>query len=209
MLPAPPSKDKVEYPICRPVGAAASGLVLAIGQSALAFAQPLTPEPGAWRPLAYVNFQQPSPREATYFDIWKDAIDANNRSYAARGDQRFVAGNAPATEAHFVIWSPKRSVVLSILNTALGCSEKTRDRDVRVVVKFCPMRVAIYDGLQVRTMNAGRACFVEPESGATLDATAAGAYGSYDVAARTLKIGLIVNHRAVEGCAFSIPLARE
>jgi hypothetical protein len=185
------------------------GLALIPICAASLLGQVLTPDPGAWRPLAYSDLQRPAARSATYADIWKDRIEANNDAYQARGDRRFVDGNAPATEAHFVVWSAKRSVVLSILNTALGCKEKARDRDAGVVVKLCPMRVAIYDGLQVRTMEAGQACFIEPAAGTTLDPQMAAAYGSYDLSGRTLKLGLVVSHQPIDGCSFNVPLFRE
>jgi len=185
------------------------GLVLfPIGAAPLS-GQALTPDPGAWRPLAYSDLQRPAARSATYADIWNDRIEANNDVYRARGDRRFVDGNAPATEAHFVIWSAKRSVVLSILNTALGCKDKARDRNAAVVVKLCPMRVAIYDGLQVRIMEAGQACFIESAPGTTLNPQLAAAYGSYDLAGRTLKLGLVVSHQPIDGCSFNVPLGRE
>jgi len=176
------------------------------GQIAPALAQTTTPDPGAWRPLGYANLQKPLASDATYVDIWKDAIDANNAVYKAHGDQRFSAGAAPATEAHFVIWGPKRAVVVSILNTALGCSEKGPATGAHAVVKMCPMRIAVYDGLTVRTLDAGRGCFLEPAPGVSLDPSAAASYGAYDVAARVVKIGVIVDRRAVDGCSFNIPL---
>ncbi len=191
---------------CRMIVVIVGGVVMS-GSAAQAQAQALTPDPGAWRPLAYANLQRPVPRDATYCDIWKDAIDANNRAYRTRGDRRFSHANAPASEAHFVIWSAKRSVVVSVLDTALGCSEKARIAGA--VVKLCPMRIAIYDGLNVRTLDAGRGCFIEPALGATRDPARAADYGAYDVASRTLKIGAIVEHRAYDGCSFNIPLLRE
>jgi hypothetical protein len=189
--------------------AAALGATLLVAHPATLVAQTLTPDPGAWRPLAYSDLRKQTRREATYIDIWKDAIDANNAAYAARGDRRFAGGNAPATEAHFVIWSSKRSVVISMLNTAPGCSLKAREEKSQAVIKLCPMRVAIYDRLRVRTLEAGWGCFIEPAPGAPLDPSASAAYGAYDVATKTAKIGLIVNHRAVDGCSFNIPIARE
>jgi hypothetical protein len=169
-------------------------------------AQSLTPDPGAWRPMSYANLQNPSPRSATYSDIWKDAIDANNRAYMARGDLRFANGNAPVTEAHFVIWSASRSVVLSVLNTAIACSTKQVAPDARATVKLCPMRIAIFEGVQVRTMDGGSGCFLELEAGARPDRKASAAYASYDTESKTVKIGMILNHQAVEGCSKSIPL---
>jgi hypothetical protein len=171
-------------------------------------AQTLTPDPGAWRPFAYSDLQRPTPRNATYADIWKDQLDANNEAYRARGDRRFVDGNAPATAAHFVIWSEQRSVVLTVLNTALGCSPKLRDAKAQVLVKLCPMRIAIYNGIRVETLDAGRGCYLEPEANSTINPSVAAAYGAYDVGARRLKLGMVVNHRVVDGCSFNIPLVR-
>jgi hypothetical protein len=186
---------------------AALGIALLGGRSSVAFAQTFTPDPGEWRPLAYANLRKPTPRDATFVDIWNDVVDAGDRAEARRGDPRLASGKPSAIEAHFVIWSPARSVVLSVLDTTLGCSAKPRDPETRAVIKLCPMRVAIYDGLRVQTMEAGRGCFLEPQSGARLDVSAA--YGAYDVASRTLKIGMIVNHRPVGGCSFNIPLPRD
>jgi hypothetical protein len=169
-------------------------------------AQPLTPDPGAWRPMAYADLQRPSAQAVTYADIWKDAVESNNRAYAAAGDRHFETGNAPATEAHFVIWSTRRSVVLSVLDTALGCAVKQVGGHARATVKLCPTRVAIYEGVQVRTMDAGRSCFLELAPGARPDPAASVAYASYDVATKMLKTGIILDHRAVEGCSLDIPL---
>ena len=172
-------------------------------------AQPLTPDPGIWRPMAYADLQRPSAQAATYLDIWKDAVDSNNRAYAAAGDRRFETGNAPATEAHFVIWSTRRSVVLSVLDTAPGCTVKQVGNRARVRVKLCPTRVAIYEGIQVHTMDAGRSCFLELAAGGRPDPAASVAYASYDVATRTLKTGMILDHQAVDGCSLDIPLHRQ
>lgn len=183
-------------------------LVLMPVDTAPLLAQAPTPDPGAWRPLAYSDLQRPTARSATYADIWKDRIDANNEAYRARGDRRFVDGNAPATEAHFVVWSEQRSVVLTVLNTALGCSPKLRDAKAQVLVKLCPMRIAIYNGIRVETLDAGRGCYLEPQANTTINPSVAAAYGAYDVGARRLKLGMVVNHQVVDGCSFNIPLVR-
>lgn len=186
-----------------------AGLMTIAPLTSVVRAQTLTVDPSAWRPMSYANLQRPSAQTATYGDIWKDAIDANNRAYRARGDTRFAPGNAPVTEAHFVIWSSQRSVVLSVLNTALGCSVKAVLDAAHATVKLCPLRIAIYEGLQVRTMDGGRACLLELEPGALPDPAASAAYVSYDVASKTLKTGMIVDHRAVDGCSLDIPLYRQ
>lgn len=194
-------------------GALPAGILVAMTMvfeaAAVLHAQSLTPDPGAWRPLSYANLQTPSPQIATYLDIWKDAIEANNRAYVARGDLRFAAGNAPATEAHFVIWSPAKSVVLSILDTAIGCSLKEMRASAGATVKLCPMRIAIYEGVQVRTLDGGQACFLElaqPPQSAGGDASGAVSYASYDVATKTVRTGVVIDHQAVDGCSQNIAL---
>jgi len=171
-------------------------------------AQTLTKDPGAWRSVAYADLQIAAPSTATYGDIWKDAIEENNRAYLARGDTRFANGNAPVTEAHFVIWSPTKSVVFSVLDTAIGCTVHYVDRSVGAIVKKCPMRIAQYEGVTVRTLGRGKSCFLElrPPPKASVDATGSAAYASYDVRTKTVKTGMIVNHKAVDGCSSSIPL---
>jgi hypothetical protein len=176
---------------------------------ALACAQAPTADPGAWRPMNYADLQRPTAETATYADIWKDVIDDNNRAYLARGDMRFVGGNAPATEAHFVIWSARKSVVVSILNTATGCMLKETNAAARSSIKLCPLRVAIYEGVQVRTLDGGRACFLELASAPAEGQADVGrtvAYAAYDIATRTVKTGLVVDHQAVDGCFNNIPL---
>ncbi|MFD2029334.1 hypothetical protein ACFSKM_01455 [Ancylobacter dichloromethanicus] len=105
--------------------------------------------------MSYADLQQATADTATYADIWKDAIEDNNRAYLARGDTRYASANAPATEAHFVIWSARKAVVLSILNTATGCTLKEVQASARATIKLCPLRIAIYEGIQVRTLDGG------------------------------------------------------
>ena len=172
-------------------------------------AQTPTPDPAAWRPMAYADLQRPNPAIGTYADIWKDAIGRNNRAYKDRGDHRFADGNAPATEAHFVIWSTRKSVVLSTLDTATGCTLKVVHAAAHATIRTCPVRLAIYEGALVRTMDGGPGCYLErvtspPSEAADLDRAAA--YASYDPATRTLHTGLVIDHQAVEGCSQTIPL---
>ena len=174
-----------------------------------AAAEALTPDPSAWRSFAYADLQSPSPATATFAELWRDKVEENNRAYRDRGDRRFIEGNAPATEAHFVIWSAKRSVVVSLLNTATDCTLKELRSSAGATVKLCPLRIAIYDGLLVRILDGGRGCVLEtvPEAGPPSPASASsGAYASYDVRTRTIRTGLLIDHEPVDGCSLSIPL---
>lgn len=174
-----------------------------------ATAQPLTPDPTTWRPLSFVDLRLSSPATRTYADIWRDLIEANNRAYEARGDLRFRGANAPVTEAHFVIWSTSKSVVVSILNTATGCTLKAVAAGARASVKLCPLRLAIYEGIAVRTLEGGQACFLELAAlaaGEMREPDRAAAYASYEPATKTIRLGLIIDHRPVDGCSHAIPL---
>lgn len=173
-------------------------------------AQEITPDPQAWRPLSYADLRRPSGATRTYSDIWKDAIEENNRVYLARGDTRFRDANAPATEAHYVIWSPRKSVVLSILNTATGCTLKEVHPSSGATVKLCPLRLAIYEGVTVRTLDGGRSCFLElavSDTGPRPESTRAAAYGSYEPATKVARLGLVIEGQAVEGCSLNVPLS--
>lgn len=189
------------------------GLIALTGATSLAAdisaAQELTQNPSTWRPINYADLRQPSKKTATYADIWKDALEENNRSYKVKGDTRYGTDNAPATEAHFVIWSAQKSVVMSVLDTAGGCTVHYEDRSVGAIVKLCPMRLAFYDGLLMRVLGGGKSCFLEllPTSAQdTVDPTRSVAYAAYDVDSKTIRTGMIVNHKAVEGCSNAIPL---
>ena len=159
--------------------------------------------------MAYADLQRPNPTTGTYADIWKDAIDRNNRAYVARRDHRFVQGNAPVTEAHFVIWSARKSVVLSVLDTVTGCTLKVLRAAAHATIRMCPMRLAIYEGALVHTMDGGLSCYLEltkPAAGEGAEPDRAAAYASYDPATRTVHTGFVVDHEAVEGCSQTIPL---
>ncbi|WP_244662155.1 hypothetical protein [Mesorhizobium huakuii] len=180
--------------------------LVSLASTSSSSAQERTSDPSAWRNVSYADMQRPSADTATYADIWKDAIEANNRAYVARGDTRFAGANAPAVEAHFVIWSTKRSVVFSVLDTATGCTPKGVPA-AGVAVKLCPLRIAIYDGLLVRTLDGGRACFLEIEPKVVGgNPVGSGSYVSYDIKTKTLKTGTIVAHQAVEGCSLTLAL---
>ncbi len=204
--------------VCRFVPQQALALQ-SIGAASLAFlsaatassthAQSVTDDPTAWRPLIYADLQNPSPATATFADIWRDAIEQNNRKYLAKGDKRYAGGNAPAREAHFVIWSAKKSVVLSVLDTASGCTPFSTDQALGAIVKLCPVRIAQYQGATVKTSGGGKLCFLERQRSADssdADPNRMGAYASYDIAAKTIRTGLMLDHRPVDGCSISIPL---
>lgn len=177
-------------------------------QTHIVAAQPLTPDPGSWRPLVHADLQRPSSATATFAELWRDAIEENNRTYRAQGDLRYGDTNAPVIEAHFVIWSPQKSVVLSVLDTATGCTLHQTHPLANARVKFCPMRIAFYEGIRRRTLDGGHACFLEllsPKVGIA-DAAHATSLAAYDVATKTIRLGLLIGRQPVDGCSRSVPL---
>ncbi len=184
------------------------GLAATIGFSAPALAQeaPLTPNPDKWRPVVYRDLQIPGPLDAPFTGIWADMIDRNNHRYAAAGDSRYAVGNAPAREAHFVVRGGDRIAMLSVLNIATACKTIAADAATNINVKMCPMRLAFWQGPSGSakgSIHQARGCYLEPgaEPGNfTPDPSYAVSYASYDVATKSIKLGVILAHKAVEKC---------
>ena len=186
------------------------GLAATILSSAPALAQeaPLTPNPDKWRPVVYRDLQIPGPLDAPFTGIWADMIDRNNRRYAAAGDSRYAVGNAPAREAHFVVRGGDKIAMLSVLNIATACKTIAADAATNINVKMCPMRLAFWQGLRGNVRQA-QGCYLEPgaEPGnITPDPSYAVSYASYDVATKSIKLGVILAHKAVEKCSQIVPL---
>jgi len=187
-------------------------LVAVLPGSALlqsAYAQQLTPDPNAWRPVSYTDLQLPGEINRSFVEIWADHITRNNKEYIDKGDTRFAVGNAPVTESHFVVRSPTKTVVLSVLNTATGCTIIGRDEIARTVLKTCPMRLAVYAGDDSIVLDAGTGCFLEFAAGEyTPDPTRSASYASYDVPTRTIRTGAILAKEAIDRCIIKVPVPR-
>ena len=135
-------------------------------------------------------------------------IDSNNRRYAAFGDGRYAVGNAPAREAHFVVRGGDKIAMLSVLNIATACKTIAADAATNINVKMCPMRLAFWQGLRGNVRQA-QGCYLEPgaEPGNfTPDPSYAVSYASYDVATKSIKLGVVLAHKAVEKCSQTVPL---
>lgn len=192
----------------------ASAAFRALLTTALSFAatlangEELTPHPENWRPIVYRDLQIPGPEDRVYVDLWADAIQSNNRRYLAAGDRRYAAGNAPVREAHVTVRGGNKVALLSILDTATGCVAVTRDTAKNVSVKMCPMRLSFWNGSKA-TIKEAKGCYLEPgsrEEHFTADPSYAVSYVSYDTAAKSIKLGVILAHRAVEQCSQTVTL---
>ncbi len=174
----------------------------------LAFAQERGPEDD-WRPMVYSDVGQlhPEPDAAPYAELWQKNILNNDESYMVGGDMRYQNRHAPATDAHFVVRSPIKTAVLSILDTGTGCTIKETDAATGNVVKKCPMITAIYTGSNVAVTRGRTACFLELATrNDPGDPANSVAYASYDVGSKSIRVGVIMNHRPVEGCGQIVPV---
>ena len=166
--------------------------------------------PKSWRPVAYADLQLPSATTQSFADIWADAIAANNAAYLKRGDARFQAGNAPATESHVVVRSRSRTAVVSVLNTASGCKTIAHDAPGHATLKRCPMRVATFDGVRNLVGDAGEGCFIEyaPPSNTSLDPSRNVSVSSYDPTSRTIRVGVVFAKKIVDDCQINVPVPK-
>jgi hypothetical protein len=165
--------------------------------------------PNEWRSVSYADLQLPGPTTTSFAALWADEITRNNAAYRKRGDRRFLAGNAPATESHFVIRSPVKTVVLSVLNTATACGHIATDGVGRATLKRCPMRLAVYQANRSAILNAGTGCFIEYaalETGSSRDPARNASYAAYDKDTRTIRTGLFFAGQPADDCITRIPL---
>jgi hypothetical protein len=169
-----------------------------------------------WRHLVHADLRLVGEVQWPHAELWADKLAANNDHYARLGDRRFAGGNAPAVAAGFVVRSPERVVMLSLLNTVSQCRTLQADARLRIAIRRCPMRLAIYEtagdkktGGQV--LDAGSACVLEHADPARALAPdrEAGAYAAYDPVSRSIRLGVILSGRAVPGCDLAVPVPRQ
>lgn len=169
---------------------------------------PLTPNPEQWRPVVYRDLQIPGPTDRPFADLWSDMIAKNNRRYAIGGDTRYAVGNAPVREAHFIVRGGDKLALLSVLNTATGCKTIATDVTSNIAVKMCPMRLAFWRSRQ-GTIRQAEGCYLEPgarPANFAPDPKFAVSYASYDVSTKSIRLGVILAHRAIEKCSQIVPL---
>ena len=185
-----------------------SSLVLVAASPEISIAQQMTSNPGDWRPLVHADLRTENPDNLTYIDVWKDVIAANNRAYDVKGSARTAGENAPATDAHVVIRSGQRAIVLSTLNTAAGCQETGYAKAGDLALKLCPTRLVIFDGPVSKSKDLPASCYLEVNAAATLDPNAAGSYVAYDTVTKTIKLGVVLDHKPIDECARFISVSQ-
>ena len=100
-----------------------------------------------------------------------------------------------------------KSALLSVLDTATNCAVVVEDPATKTSVKVCPMRLALWNGAQP-TIREAKGCYLErrSEGAFTPDPSYAASYASYDIATKSIRLGVILAHHAVERCAQTVPL---
>jgi hypothetical protein len=175
-------------------------------EAQLAWTAP-TGQANNWKPIIYSDLSSRTANSDVYQELWSKEIAANNQTYVQKGDFRWSDGNAPAFEAHFVVRSPSKTVILSVLDTGSGCTNNRDHPASAEIVKFCPLLIAVYQGATVTVTRGRKGCFLEiGPSGRSGDPSDSVSYAAYDKEHRAIKVGTIVNHRPVSGCSATIRL---
>jgi hypothetical protein len=139
----------------------------------------------------------------------KDALVANNKAFEAKGSTLVGGRNAPASDAHVVVRGSARTIVLTTLDTESGCEPAEFSYPADVTIKICPTRLVVFEGAVANTTELPANCYLESEPKSSAAPNDAASYAAYDTITKTIKIGLIVNHRAIDECVRFIPTSQE
>jgi len=171
-------------------------LLLALPWASAALATDDPANPRAWRPMVVIDLRLPGPASSVYTQLWADLITKNNEFSAKSGSRRLV-GNAPIREAHVVVRNTTTVATLSILSAPSLCQPHNGSQ----VVQTCPLRVVVHRN-GISTIREATGCFAvfNPTDGT-------GNFASYDIETRTIRIGTLLRHDAVEGCSKNIPVS--
>src|SRR3974390_137859 len=178
-----------------------AAVALCLGLTGAASAQSYTPDPGAWRPVAYSDLMFPTGEAESYASIWQDRLNESDQKpppKIADGQPRnmsIAVGNRGATEWHFTINFQSKLVVLTVLNTPSICTDEYPSPSVAAKIKVCPMRLVTIEADHY-TVTDGAACFLEKQpDGPTEDSTATATYAAYDVGTRAIRLRYTLSHQ--------------
>src|SRR5271163_3554210 len=166
--------------------------------------------PGPIPPISgqsHADLETELPDNLTYIDVWKDALVTNNKAYEAKGAALVGGRNAPASDAHIVVRGATRTIVLTTLDTEGGCKPPEFSYPSDVTIKMCPTRLVVFEGAIATTRELPASCYLEIDPKSSPTPNDAASYAAFDTITKTIKIGLIVNHRAIDECARFIPTA--
>ena len=202
-------RGKREYGPLRVLAGATLGLlgtmVLAPVGSALAL--DLTPDPKAWRPLVETDLGLPGPEARIYAGIWSDILALNNERLRKAGVSSRLIGNLGARERHVTVRNEQRTVVLTILEAPGVCTRKPGPNLAGRTLMDCPLRLVLFEGERT-TIREGVGCALSFEASAARPSgdRRDGTYASYDIATKSIRLGLLIGGIAREECAKIVPI---
>ena len=147
--------------------------------------------------MVVTDLRLPGPAGQVYAHLWADHINRNNDLAAKAGVTRRLVGNAPIHEAHVVVRNATTVATLSILNAPTACQPHQGSMHVMT----CPLRLVVHRN-GISTIREATGCFAQSNP-----AEGTGNFASYDIEARTIRIGTLHRHDAVEGCSKNIPIS--
>jgi hypothetical protein len=190
-------------------------LLLAGFMAAALGAPPAVTAPTGWTPLILaggITVNQAIPE--ILVKTWAQEIAANDRHYRddlgmnERADPRlFRRGHAPTTFLYREFRSPSRSVLVSLLETALGCDpDKILPADANY--DLCPTKVTVTEGGRSRTAVLPQACFYDADEDPDYSTQPKpnGTFVRIDEAARTVHFAVWERGLAVPACVKQIGL---
>lgn len=146
--------------------------------------------------MVITDLRLPGPAGQVFAQLWADHINKNNEQSSRMTGTRRLVGNAPIREAHVVVRNATTVATLSILNTPSLCQPHPGSTQVLT----CPLRLVVHRN-GIATIREASGCFVSADP-----AAGTGSFASYDVEARAIRLGTLLQHQAVEGCSRNIPV---
>jgi hypothetical protein len=166
--------------------------------------------PADWVAASYTDFAVEDENNAPYFNIWRNEIGLNNEAAAAKGIAIPAGYQAPLAEAHWALHSAPTIAAVTILNA--GCDSKPVFSNAEIVVTLCPTRTVLWTGPIRNVRDQPKSCFLKiltlaqaPAGSSSADAKT-GMFMSYDIATRSIKIGVIVDSKVLDACSHYLPL---
>ena len=154
---------------------------------------------GAWQTMALSDFREPSQTDPLQTMVWPDAIrDAN--AYATRELKKNLNGkNAWVTALSTRFEDKGRSIIISTVLTR-ACESGANHAGAGVERSICPLRLVVHRN-GISNIREATGCFAVSNP---IEGT--GNFASYDVETRTIRLGTLLRHDAVEGCSKNIPV---
>jgi hypothetical protein len=104
-----------------------------------------------------------------------------------------------------VVRSPQRIVVLTTIDVQTACAPTPLLKSAGVTIKLCPTRLVVFEGAMSRKTELPASCYLEADAAMPPDTVQDASFAAYDTLTKTIKIGLIVDHKVIDECARFVP----